>query len=121
MNTLILDRSLRRNRRLLGEVAGRYRQGHDGKARGDVSRVVVGFHQLQHGVPLNDDFLGGRCAEQCSLLLCPAECRMQFMMSLSRRKAAIESRDDWNVASSPRSVASSPCRSIRFPSPTRST
>ena len=29
MNTLILDRSLRRNRRLHGEVAGCYRQGHD--------------------------------------------------------------------------------------------
>ena len=53
MNTLILDRSRRRNRRLHGEVAGRYRQGHDvgnGKACGDVSRVVVGSHQVQHGV-----------------------------------------------------------------------
>ena len=48
---------------------------------------------------LSDDFREKvLCRAQCSLLLCPAECRMQFVMSLSRRKAALQAETNASLA-----------------------
>ena len=100
-NTLFLNRSLKRSRRLQGEFAWHYRQGHDvgnGKVRGDLTSVIVGCHRIQHGVPL-DDFQGEgvRSSALCFSVQLNAGCSA-CCLSLSRRKAALQAETDASLA-----------------------